>query len=257
MAEATSVRLESILELTFTLRADTGLHIGAGDKDIEIGGIDMPVIRNPLNRRPYVPGSSLKGKLRSLLDRRYGLEANQNVGGSRIHLCKRQDDLAGCAVCPIFGVSAEGIAFHPTLLSVADLPMTQATVDLLESRATDAYLTEAKSEVAIDRITAASNPRTQERVPAGSEFGPGRITLAHYGVGERSARLDVLLEGLQLLELDYLGGGGSRGNGRISLHQIRPVLHRFPAGSALEEHLAGEFASVADLVASRDALLSI
>ncbi len=256
MAEITAIRLESVLSLEFVLRADTGLHIGAGDKDIEIGGIDMPVIRNPLTRHPYVPGSSLKGKLRSLLDRRHGLEANLNIGGSRIHLCDRQEDLRACPICPVFGVSARGIALHPTLLSVADLPMTAATVAVLEGRATDAYLTEAKSEVAIDRITAASNPRTQERVPAGAEFGPGRITLADYGVGDSAARIDVLLDGLQLLELDYLGGGGSRGNGRVSLHAIQAVRHRFPADGPMVDQPLGEFDSLPALVAARDALVN-
>ena len=72
-----------------------------------------------------------------------------------------------------------------------------------------------KSENAIDRITSQANPRTLERVPAGARF-----QLPHgagCAVRRRSSRcFRGLFEGLRLLEDDALGGGGSRGNGRVS-----------------------------------------
>ena len=46
----------------------TGLHIGAGNDEIRIGGIDNPVLKHPYSGQPYIPGSSLKGKVRSLLE---------------------------------------------------------------------------------------------------------------------------------------------------------------------------------------------
>lgn len=62
--------------LQYKLRAVTGLHIGGSAQGMEIGGVDNPVIRDPLTNRPYVPGSSLKGKIRSLLEKFYGKEPN-------------------------------------------------------------------------------------------------------------------------------------------------------------------------------------
>ena len=43
--------------------------------DMEIGGVDNPVIRNPLNKQPYIPGSSLRGKMRSQLEKSLGSES--------------------------------------------------------------------------------------------------------------------------------------------------------------------------------------
>lgn len=50
------------------LECVTGTRIGGTQEKFEIGGIDNPVIKDPLTDLPYIPGSSLKGKLRHLLE---------------------------------------------------------------------------------------------------------------------------------------------------------------------------------------------
>ena len=86
---AKTIKLSGRVFLTFDIQAVTGLHIGGSDTGIEIGGVDKTVIRDPLSNRPYIPGSSLKGKVRSLLEKYRGLEQNQRIGqvaeGSNCH----------------------------------------------------------------------------------------------------------------------------------------------------------------------------
>ena len=67
------MQLTHIRKLEGTITLKTGLHIGAGDTEMRIGGTDNPVVKNPLDNRPYIPGSSLKGKIRSLLEWQLGL----------------------------------------------------------------------------------------------------------------------------------------------------------------------------------------
>ena len=54
------------LEITGTLSTITALRIGAGS-DPEPTGSDLPVIKDALDR-PYIPGSSFKGAMRSRLE---------------------------------------------------------------------------------------------------------------------------------------------------------------------------------------------
>ena len=65
--------------ITGTIQVVTGLHIGAGNSEMHIGGTDNPVIKNILTNEPYIPGSSLKGKMRSLLQLYTGKENDENV----------------------------------------------------------------------------------------------------------------------------------------------------------------------------------
>lgn len=69
------------INITSDLIVETGLHIGGGGENLDIGGLDKPVIRNPLNNQPYLPGSSLKGKLRSILERLYQKSLNRSGAG--------------------------------------------------------------------------------------------------------------------------------------------------------------------------------
>jgi CRISPR-associated protein Csm3 len=69
------------LTLTSQISAETGLHIGGGGENLDIGGLDKPVIRDPLTKYPYLPGSSIKGKLRSILERLLNKPLNR-TGGS-------------------------------------------------------------------------------------------------------------------------------------------------------------------------------
>ena len=222
-----TIKLEGRVFITFDIEAVTGLHIGGTESGIEIGGVDKTVIRDKLTNRPYIPGSSLRGKMRSLLEKYHGLEQNQNIGQGRIHSCTNAREYPNCDVCQVFGVPGERKFATPTRLVVRDVHLSDASAkELEESGRTDLPYTEVKTEVSIDRVTSAANPRQMERVPAGSIFSDAELVYSIYSgddcdAGRDVARLQTVIEGLHLLEDDYLGGLGSRGSGKVCLQQIK------------------------------------
>lgn len=232
MAETKQIQLKGRVFVTFDIEAVTGLHIGGSDTGIEIGGVDKTVIRDPITNRPYVPGSSLKGKVRSLLEKYGGLEQNQRIGQGYIHSCEDLGRYAKCDVCQVFGVPGERDFATPTRLVVRDVPLSDGSAKDLEEKArTDLPYTEVKTEVSIDRVTSAANPRQMERVPAGSVFSRAEMVYTIYdGADEEGQpiavptedvnRLRTVMEGLQLLEDDYLGGLGTRGSGKVTIRSI-------------------------------------
>ncbi|MBN2006223.1 MAG: type III-A CRISPR-associated RAMP protein Csm3 [Anaerolineae bacterium] len=233
-----TIKLEGRVFITFDIEAVTGLHIGGTESGIEIGGVDKTVIRDKLTNRPYIPGSSLRGKMRSLLEKYHGLEQNQPIGQGRIHSCgagERNDEESqkrarnaylNCDVCQVFGVPGERKFATPTRLVVRDVHLSDASAARLENSGTDLPYTEVKTEVSIDRVTSAANPRQMERVPAGSVFSNAELVYSIYNgddcdAGKDVARLQTVIEGLHLLEDDYLGGLGSRGSGKVRLQHIK------------------------------------
>jgi CRISPR-associated protein Csm3 len=195
----------------------TGLHIGASKETLEIGGLDAPVIKHPITKEPYIPGSSLKGKLRSLLEIKEhtenGLEFNSEmrVGGNtiRLHVCKNYDDAMNCKVCRVFGSS--GDTNFPARIKVRDVMITDFTREFISDGL------EIKFENSLDRITSASNPRQIERVPAGSEF-EFEIIYNVENLEQLQDDLNNILSTMELLEEDALGGHGSRGYGRVKFY---------------------------------------
>jgi CRISPR-associated protein Csm3 len=260
----TQLRLIGKLILEADLRCETGLHIGAGKGSLEIGGADNPVVKDAFGR-PYVPGSSLRGKLRSLLEQASGLAVpselvflSKRKGQEvRIHQSDRPDD----EICLLFGRSPgrvervdgevmDGAAATPARLAVYDAPLDMTSITDSMRENLDDELTEVKSENAIDRITAQANPRTLERVPAGARF---RVRMVlDILCEEDKALLPRLAEGLRLLEDDSLGGGGSRGSGRVSFANLRLVWRgrRFYAAGEPERELlsGGDLAAFQALV---------
>lgn len=106
-------RIEGIIEVI------TGLHIGGSTTTIEIGGKDNPVIKHPITKVPYIPGSSIKGKMRSLLEWKLGklnTDRNSNDFGNVHKWCNDKE----CPICVIFGTSAEEAGIGPTRLIVRD-----------------------------------------------------------------------------------------------------------------------------------------
>jgi CRISPR-associated protein Csm3 len=206
-----------------TIVAKTGLHIGGSGSDLEIGGLDKEVIRNPLTKRPYIPGSSLRGKMRSQMEKLLGLPQNKDIGQVTIHTCKTKTEFeknGGCPVCTVFGVPAEMDYDNHTRLVVRDAELTDESAKKLNDARTDLLYAELKTEVAIDRVTSAATPRTMERVPAGAEFGPVQLVFSIYDPADYD-RLKVVLDALQLVEDDYLGGSGSRGYGKVAFKDIK------------------------------------
>ncbi|MBX6770615.1 MAG: type III-A CRISPR-associated RAMP protein Csm3 [Chloroflexi bacterium] len=205
------------------VRAVTGLHIGGAAGALAIGGVDQPVVRNPLNDQPYLPGSSLRGKMRSLSEKFLGLPFNRQISGVRIHSCRTTDSYRACDLCQVFGVpgSERGqVDFGgPTRLLVRDIPLAPETVQQLDALETDLPYTEIKWEATIDRITSAAVPRQQERVPAGAVFAPLDLIYSVYETADVE-RFRLVLQALALVEDDYLGGQGSRGSGRVRFEKL-------------------------------------
>src|SRR5512146_2411605 len=229
----TQLRLIGKLILEGQLHCETGLHVGAGKGSLEIGGSDNPVIKDAFGR-PYVPGSSLRGKLRSLLEQAHGLAVptelvylSKRKGQEvRIHQSDRPDD----EICLLFGrnpgrmervggETLESSQATPARLAVYDAPLDPASITPQMRENLDDELTEVKSENAIDRITSQANPRTLERVPAGARF---RVRMVLDVLCDEDKALAArLMEGLRLLEDDALGGGGSRGSGRVRFANLK------------------------------------
>ena len=230
----TGVKLAQKIFIKGEIEALTGIAIGGVDVGLEIGGVDKVIVRHPITKEPYIPGSSLKGKIRSLLEKLHNLELKEIVSGKiYMHTCENPD----CTLCNLFGRSADKAASN-TRLIVRDAKCTN--IDWLE-QATDTELpyAETKTEVIIDRITSAAQPRTFERVPAGAKFDLEMI-LTLYDGDKEDEYIKMIFEGLRLLQDDYLGGSGSRGYGKVKVH-----IERIERKTA-EDYINGQGAHVAN-----------
>lgn len=220
----TDIKLYGRIFITANIEAVTGLHIGGSGAGLEIGGIDNEVIRNPLNKQPYIPGSSLRGKMRSQTEKVLGVKQNTGIGkGVQIHTCKEEKDFkanGGCPICHIFGLPGERDFSEPGRLLVRDVALTPDSIKAMNKAKTDLPFAELKTEVAIDRVTSAATPRTLERVPAGAIFGPAELVFGIYDAADFE-RLEHVLNALQLVEDDYLGGSGSRGSGKVKFSNVK------------------------------------
>ena len=191
----TKVKITGILETV------TGLHIGTGGAFSPIGSADSPVVRDALNHRPMIPGSSLKGKIRTLLSRAHT--------GSDCKVSEDPEDIS-----KLFG-SQKG----RSKVLFSDLFMNEAFLQRLE--AMEIYSpTEVKFENSINRLTAVANPRQIERVIRGAQFNLEIICEAA-DPDELEQNVQLLAEGIKLLSLDYLGGNGSRGYGKVRFSDLK------------------------------------
>jgi len=202
------MKLKKIKKITGKIEVITGLHIGAGSDTIEIGGMDNPIIKNPFTNEPYIPGSSLKGKMRSLMEWNLGLITNND--GKPCQCGK-------CDVCRIFGSSADTSKLGPGRLIMRDAFLSEES----KERFQDGNALEEKSENTINRITAKAMPRPLERVTPGILFNFD-FSFKVFDMDKDGNYLDkIVLKAMKLLELDYLGGGGSRGNGKIKFLDLK------------------------------------
>jgi CRISPR-associated protein Csm3 len=213
------MRLIMIHQLEGTLEVVSGLRIGASEGEMRIGGVDNQVIRHPVSGEPYIPGSSLKGRIRSLLEWWSGAVQPGPLGTSALE--KIADSEIQARVRPIlklFGVSGDHTAdgradgaLGPTRLSFWDATLDEKWLAGIG----DAPRVEVKTENQIDRIKGvAQYPRQTERVPAGTQFR-FRVSIKELDSDSREAQMDMLFRGLRLLEMDSLGGSGSRGYGKV------------------------------------------
>jgi len=248
-----NIKLTKKIVYTGTITLKTGLHIGGTNAALNIGGPDKFVVRNPINNIPYIPGSSLKGKMRALIEVLHRCVDTDKKGG--IWASKDPDSISGS----LFGVAADAkeskgndnyenenqeqnknIKRYASRLIVRDAElifkrengtwscgddfikvMTENKIEIreLDFSKTDLPFTESKTEVAIDRVTAKANPRTFERVPAGAQFQLN-IVLNIFENDDESRLKHTLQQAIRLLEDDYLGGHGSRGYGQVEIKYV-------------------------------------
>lgn len=214
------MQLIEIKEITATIVLESGLHIGAGNDEIKIGGIDNSVVKNPITRHPYIPGSSLKGKVRTLLE--------WSSGEIRDRDKPFKTDESDNLIARIFGNGdiVKDYKGGPTRVSFKDCNLNHENMrELVEKMS----LTEEKTEISMNRLsgTAADGGlRTMERVPAGAKFDFG-VTFKIFDMGDGGKRdleaYELLKQGLKMLELDSLGGSGSRGYGKIKFNDLKEM----------------------------------
>jgi len=234
------MKFEKNVFITGKIRCITGLHIGGTKETVEIGGHDAPVIMDPLTRRPIIPGSSLKGKMRTLLEFTEGKVMERGAP----HKCPD----AGCPICTVFG-STEDVERGPTRLIVRDCFMDE-DADYVEL--------ESKTENWIDRLTGKAGRggiRTLERVPASTEFNMELVICLY--TDDDSGLIKYPLQALSMLENSYLGGSGTRGYGKVVFTDIE-VSYRDAGmyGAGTQREIIGTFDDVDDALSELDEITS-
>lgn len=231
------------------LRILTGLHIGGSDDTMQIGGIDSAVIKREIFANedgsinydgtgkkitePYIPGSSLKGKVRSLLEHSFGLIAEQKIklrdkAGKPIdsNFAKSLDEnlqKKANLIIILFGESAGSGDKSNTKITRAIFRDTFLTKESRKLYLEDKIkLSEEKAENTINRVSVMANPRFMERVPAGVEFD-FEVVLRDFQEDKNLPLSKTIELGLLLLQNDALGGGGSRGNGKIEFEKFQNI----------------------------------
>ena len=196
-----SEKMKGKIIIKSEIEVKTGLHIGTDDSFSAIGGVDSPVIKDVKTQKPIIPGSSLKGKIRSLLAQNLNETAKEH----------REDDKR---ILRLFGTTEK--TPEKTRLQFSDCFMSKEQFD------NTVPPTEVKYENTINRVTGVANPRQMERVIRGMKFD---FVLVYNIVNpdEVESDFNTLIQGLKLLQVDYLGGGGTRGSGRVAFKNFKLV----------------------------------
>lgn len=213
-------KLKKIIKYKGIIKTLSGLSIQGTNSDLNIGGVNSEVIKNPLTNEPYIPGSSLKGKIRSLLELKYGMKDKRgNVQTKEPCGCGYED----CMICKIFGAhknSASKVA--PTRIIIRDCYLTEDSKEDIKNIPFERgnYL-EEKAENIINRENGkAEHPRLIERIPAGLHFD-FEINLQIFDCDDEEEMKKFIEEGIDLLESTYLGGSGSRGFGQVKFEKCK------------------------------------
>lgn len=207
--------------ITGNIKVLTGLRIGGSSGGLKIGGVDLNVITDPLGI-PYIPGSSLKGKTRSLMER----FRKRPFNDKGIHLCQSVEEYIRCPVCKIWGTLGDTRKMNvPTLtrLFISDVYLDSDSISDTMRDNMELQWTEVKFETAINRISGTALERSLrqvERVPAGAVFRDLHMVFNVFEEEDKNLLKDLFIA-LELLEHDYLGGMGSRGYGRISFSDLK------------------------------------
>lgn len=200
------------------IKCETGLHIGGSNDTVEIGGSDNVIIRTSIDNKPFIPGSSLKGKLRSLIELNDAKFVEALIQKTKNN---SNDIVTSDIAVKIFGGSAEDETLEfPTRLIVRDSYPTESTVKLWNKYDSVVDGAELKYENTLNRLNASAMPRNIERVPKGSEFEFEMIFSVYDESSDVKETLPMILNAMFLLEDNYLGGSGSRGFGQVKFKNI-------------------------------------
>ena len=191
------------LQITGEIELVTGMHIGGSSAFAAIGAVDSPIVKDVRTKLPMIPGSSFKGKMRSLLAKEY----NEN-------LARIPDEDAAC-LTRLFGCAKKDHVKRSRVL-ISDMIMVNDQE--LRNQGLQS-ITEIKFENTINRVTAVAMPRQIERAVRGSVFN---LDMIYEAVEEDEILedMEILANGLKLLQYDYLSGNGSRGYGKIRIHNL-------------------------------------
>lgn len=211
-----------MMSKTFTIKKFTGeieilsgLHIGGSDTEMHIGGVDNSVIKDPITNEPYIPGSSLKGKIRSLLE--YLAGSPVSTDGKPLSASKAKSPLE-MNIVRLFGSSGsddKNKEFGISRLVFSDCYLNEESKKFILN--SYGKYTEIKAENSIDRLKGtASDPRFTERVIRGAVFDFS-ISMRLLPDDNEDELIDTFMKGVKLLTYDSLGGSGSRGYGKIGI----------------------------------------
>ncbi|MBS1517941.1 MAG: type III-A CRISPR-associated RAMP protein Csm3 [Bacteroidetes bacterium] len=198
------IKCSSIIELL------TGMHIGGSKEALKIGGIDNPVIRNPVTNMPYIPGSSLKGRLRMALELKHGETTIEPKG---VGPSQNQD--SDSLICKLFGNGSPKNTSEPTRLIIRDANLVSGYEEFAQG--------EEKIEVKIDREKLSAfqgGNRIQERIAAGAKFN-FEIMIRIFEDDLEDKFKNKIKEAIKIVELEFLGGSGSRGYGQVKFEELK------------------------------------
>ena len=222
--------LRGKLKIEAVIKVLTGLHIGASSEFAPIGAVHLPFIRDVFSKQPIIPGSSLKGKLRTLL-------ARSESGSYILHDIKNDSAL----IKRNFGSTDKNSS---TRMQFCDSFITEESKRIFGNRNLDTYIGEIKFENVIQRNSGQANPRQIERVPAGVEFS-FQMTYNVENPDEVAEDMKLLAKAIAILEMDYLGGHGSRGYGRVAFDCFKVTSYVLnPEGMSDFGEKAGEFCNI-------------
>lgn len=203
-------RLTHYIKATSKIKLITGMHIGGSKDAIKIGGIDNPVIRNPITNLPYIPGSSLKGRFRMALEVKYG-DTNVEARGTGPSINIRNQS----QVVRLFGSGSAKTTEEPTRIIFRDSNLSEGFEEYAQG--------EEKIEVKMDRAKMAGftgGNRIQERISAGAQFD-FEVMIRIFENDDEELFKERLKEAMKIVELEYLGGSGTRGYGQVEFDELK------------------------------------
>lgn len=203
-------KLTHYIKATSKIKLITGMHIGGSKEAIKIGGIDNPVIRNPITNLPYIPGSSLKGRFRMALEVKYG-DTNVEPRGTGPSINMKNES----QVVRLFGSGSAKTTEEPTRYIFRDSNISEGFEEYAQG--------EEKIEVKMDRAKMAGftgGNRIQERISAGAQFD-FEVMIRVFENDDEELFKNRLKEAMKIVELEYLGGSGTRGYGQVVFDELK------------------------------------